>query len=284
MKDRTVLITGAAGGIGRATALAFAREGASIVAADIDVEGLAALETAVRAHGVDCRGRRVDVSNATEVQDFAAELDASAVEIDVLVNNAGVLAGGFLLDTSLETWRWLIGINVMGPIHFNHCFVPGMVARRRGHVVNIASGAGIIGLPTIGAYSATKFAVVGLSQAMRAELAMHGIGVTVVCPGVIKTDIVNAARKETIDPKGAHGLVHRGLSPEAVAAQIVAAVRQNTAQIFPTVESKFGYLMSRVSPLLVRSAMTLCARLLSSQRTDASDARGDRSSAHANAR
>ena len=113
------------------------------------------------------------------MQAFADAVHAHVPAVDILMNNAGVGLGGGLLDTSLDDWRWIVGINLFGVVHGCHCFVPAMVRRGRGgHVVNVASVAGYVGELVLPAYTTTKFAVVGLSESLREELAPHGIGVT----------------------------------------------------------------------------------------------------------
>lgn len=275
LTGRSALITGAAGGIGRATALCLARRGVHILAVDIDPDGLKRLEGDVIERGVSCRTYRVDVSDWKAVDGLGREIEQAGIEIDILINNAGVLAGGFLSDMRLESWQWVVGINLWGPIHFVQRFLPGMIGRGRGHVVNVASAAGIIGFPTIGAYSTTKFALVGLSQAMRAELARNGIGVTAVCPGIVKTGIVEAAKLDGIEAAAPAALASRGLPPEKVAAQIVRAIQRNTPRIFPTASSKFGYVMTRISPGLVRWALTRAAGRVAAWRKTL-DPSGDR--------
>lgn len=260
LTQRTVLITGAAAGIGRATALAFARQGALIIAVDLDESGLGALQTEIEACGASCHCHCLDVADWSAVDQLGAVLEADQIAVEILINNAGVLAGGFLAETTLDTWRWLIGVNLWGPIHFLHRFLPAMSQRRAGHIVNVASAAGIIGIPTIGAYAATKFAVVGLTQALRAEMTVHGIGVTAVCPGIINTNLARAARTERLDPTQVHRLVQRGSTPERVAGEIMHAVRHNIGQIFPGALAELGHWTSRLAPSLVQ---TVTARFAS---------------------
>src|SRR6185295_669159 len=138
---------------------------------------------------------RVDVANRDEMRAFAAEVHRERDAVDILMNNAGVGLGGGFLDTSLEDWDWIVGINFWGVVHGCHFFVPPMVARKRGgHVVNVSSAAGFVAGAQLAAYSTTKFAVFGLSEALRDELRPHRIGVTTVCPGLIDTPITMAAR------------------------------------------------------------------------------------------
>src|SRR5206468_3914460 len=130
-------------------------------------------------------------SDRVQMQAFAEAIDT----VDVLVNNAGVAVGGTFLDTTLDDWDWLLGVNLRGVVHGCYFFIPKMVARGQGgHVVNISSILGIYPAPRVSAYVASKFAVRGLSQSLREELAEHGIGVTAICPGMIATSIVADGR------------------------------------------------------------------------------------------
>ncbi|HEX5065320.1 MAG TPA: SDR family NAD(P)-dependent oxidoreductase, partial [Myxococcota bacterium] len=196
LTGRTALVTGAASGIGRESALAFARRGASLEICDLDAAGLEATAAAVRALGRGAVATHVvDVADAAQMEAFAKAVHARVPAVDILMNNAGVAMGGSFFDTSLADWRWILGINVMGVVHGCHYFVPAMLARGKGgHVVNVSSGAGYASNASLSAYSTTKFGVVGLSESLRQELAPHGIGVTCICPGIIDTPITRTAK------------------------------------------------------------------------------------------
>jgi NAD(P)-dependent dehydrogenase (short-subunit alcohol dehydrogenase family) len=158
------LVTGAASGIGRATAVALARAGADLVICDVNAAGLEETAGTIRGLGRQTLARTVDVARRDAMEAFAAEVHAAHPAVDILVNNAGVGLGGGLLDTTLEDWDWIVGINVMGVVHGCHFFVPPMVRRGRGgHVVNVSSGAAFAAPSSLVAYAATKFAVFGLS-------------------------------------------------------------------------------------------------------------------------
>jgi len=232
LAGKVVVVTGAGSGIGRATALAFAAEGARIAACDIDPARAAALrdELGERALLVE----PVDVADRAKMAAFAAQVHARAPAADILVNNAGVGCGGEFLDTSLDDWDWLLGVNLRGVVHGCHFFLPKMVERGAGgHVINVSSILGIYGAPKVSAYVASKFAVLGLSQSLRAELAPHRIGVTAICPGMINTAIVDDGRVSGSlrERKAKVQAVYRsrGAHPDLVARAIVDAVHTNPA-------------------------------------------------------
>lgn len=233
LRDRIVVVTGAGSGIGRATALLFAKHGARVAACDVDQARLDSLATELGDRKLLVR--RVDVSDRSQMSAFAGAVHALAPAADVVVNNAGVGLGGTFLDTSLDDFDWIIGVNLRGVVHGCHFFVPKMVeAERGGHIVNISSIFGIYAPPSTSAYSATKFAVRGFSEALRAELEPHRIGVTAICPGMINTAIIEDGRMRGEKlaqgkSKTAKLFKKRGLAPEKVAAEIVDAVQSNPA-------------------------------------------------------
>jgi len=166
---KTVVVTGAGSGIGRATALAFAGQGARVAACDVDPARLAALAAELGERALVIR--QVDVADRAQMAGFADAVHAIVPAVDVVVNNAGVAVGGTFLDTTLDDWDWLLGINLRGVVHGCHFFARPMVERGAGHVVNISSIFGIYPAPNVTAYVASKFAVLGFSQSLRAELA-----------------------------------------------------------------------------------------------------------------
>jgi NAD(P)-dependent dehydrogenase (short-subunit alcohol dehydrogenase family) len=263
LAGKVCVITGAGSGIGRATAVAFAREGASVIACDIDQARLDSLasELGDRAMFV----RKVDVSDRAQMAAFAAEVHARVPAADVVVNNAGVAVGGSFLDTSLDDWDWLLGINLRGVVHGCHFFVPKMVERGAGgHVINISSILGIFPAPQATAYVASKFAVLGLSQSLRAELEPHRIGVTAICPGMIATAIVDDGRitggfgKRR---KQISAAFRKGARPEVVAAAIVGAVATNPAIRTVGRDARVVHALQRLVPrITTRLGSTLSKR------------------------
>ncbi len=230
LAGKTVVVTGAGSGIGRATALAAAREGARIAACDVDQPRLDALAAELGERALVMR--RVDVADRAQMSAFADAVHAAVPAADVVINNAGVAVGGTFLDTSLDDWDWLLGINLRGVVHGCHFFVRPMVERGTGHVINISSILGIYPAPNVTAYVASKFAVLGFSRALRAELGPRGVGVTAICPGMIATAIVADGRMAGAVGASKPRMIERfkkGLSPDRVADVILDAVRTNPA-------------------------------------------------------
>jgi NAD(P)-dependent dehydrogenase (short-subunit alcohol dehydrogenase family) len=257
-QGKWVLITGAASGIGRATAFAFAEEGASLVLTDIDEKGLARTALLCRTLGATVDEQRVDVSNARAMEALAERVHARIPCVDVVVNNAGVGVAGSFIGTSLETWDWALSVNLKGVVHGCHYFVPKIIERGcGGHVVNVASLAGLVASRRMSVYSATKFAVVGMSEALEQELAPLGISVTTICPGVIDTPITRNARltgdlthREGVRESMIAAYHKRSYGPRRVALAIVSAVRGRKRLVPVAPESWLLYYMKRVTPRL----------------------------------
>jgi NAD(P)-dependent dehydrogenase (short-subunit alcohol dehydrogenase family) len=259
LSGRTALVTGAASGIGKATALELARRGADLVICDVDEAGLAETEQTIRAGGRDVLSRRVDVSRSEEMRAFADAVHQQVEAVDLLVNNAGVaLAGGFL-DTTPEDWDWILGINVRGVIDGCHHFIPPMVKRGRGgHVVIVSSGAGYSASEALAAYCTTKFAVLGLAECLAEELHRHNIGVTAICPGLINTPITSSARLRGLyttpgmRERMVEGYQRRAYTPERVARNILKAVQRDRVVAPVSPEAWLIYYLKRFTPGLLR--------------------------------
>jgi NADP-dependent 3-hydroxy acid dehydrogenase YdfG len=261
LRDRVAVVTGAGSGIGRATALAFAKQGARVAACDVDQARLDSLATELGDRNLLVR--KVDVSNRHAMELFAKDVHGLVPAADVVVNNAGVSVGGKFLETSLDDIDWLLGINLRGVIYGCHFFVPKMVARGTGgHVVNISSIFGIYPAPQVTAYVASKFAVRGFSLSLREELAEHNIGVTAICPGMINTRIVSDGRINGIASERQSKMVdtfkRRGASPDVVARAILDAVEGNPAVRTVGADARFIAALQRFAP---RAMAKIGARL-----------------------
>ena len=259
LAQKLVLVTGAGGGIGGATATAFAAEGAGVLCVDIDAE--AAEKTAARCSeaGADASALVCDVSDWDAVHRLAEEVRATHGPPDVLVNNAGVGMTGHLADMSVEDWRWIRSINLDGVVHGCLAFGPAMLARGSGAVVNLSSGLAYTTRATEPAYCATKAAVLSLSQCLRADWARQGVAVTAVCPGVISTPIVTStryvgARSAAEVRERCERIFRRGHPPELVARAVLGAVDRNPAVVTVGWEARLGWWMHRLLPVAVQQA------------------------------
>ncbi|MDO3635783.1 SDR family oxidoreductase [Mycolicibacterium arseniciresistens] len=250
---RRCLITGAASGIGRATALRLAAEGAELFLTDRDEAGLETTVADARALGARVPAHRaLDISDYDAVAAFARDVHADHPAMDVVMNIAGVSAWGTVDRLTHQHWKSMVDINLMGPIHVIETFVPPMVAARRGgHLVNVSSAAGLVALPWHAAYSASKYGLRGLSEVLRFDLARHRIGVSVVVPGAVKTPLVQTVQIAGVDRD--HPNVARwtgrfaghAVSPEHVADRILRGVRRNRYLIYTSPDIRALYMFKR---------------------------------------
>lgn len=264
LTNKVAVITGAGSGIGRATALAFAERGARIVASDIDSDRIAALADELGDRALLTRA--FDVADRAQFAAFADAVHALVPAVDVVVNNAGVACGGPFLETSLDDWDWLLGVNLRGVVHGCHFFAPKMVERKAGgHLVNISSIFGIYPAPQVTAYVASKFAVLGFTQSLRSELAIYGIGVTAICPGMINTQIIDGSRMnggvQQRKEKMLSAFRKRGAPPSSVADSILDALRTNPAVRTVGRDAWMMHQLTRVAPSLAHRAGARVAKL-----------------------
>ena len=269
LQGKWVLVTGAASGIGRATALAFAKAGAHLVVSDLRADALDALRPSLAQHGVKCIIETVDVSDAAAMQAFAERVHAQVPALDVLVNNAGIGYIGPFLDTPLDVWKRVLNINLMGAVHGCTYFLPRMQqAGGVRRIVNVASLAGVAPAPNMSAYAASKHAIMGLAEGLALELRLVGssVGVTTVCPGIINTDITKAANTTaaSIGAAQQHKLQSyyeaQGVGPEVVAAAIVDAVKRGRALVLVGPFARPIYHLRRLSRGLAQRLMLNDAR------------------------
>jgi len=257
--NKLALVTGAGSGIGRATALALAEEGARVIVTDLNEPSADATAEQIRSKNQWAEAYQLDVTDMDRMVDMGRDVEQAQGPLDILVNNAGIAVAGLFVDVSIENFRKVMDINMMGVVNGCHAFLPAMVARgQEAHVVNIASMAGYIGVGRMTAYCTTKFAVLGFSECLRAEMAAHGIGVSAICPGMIKTNIVNAGIFEAPDldieekRKDIDALYQkRNYSPEKVARKIIGAVRKNRAVVPITPEAWVSYYIKRWAPWVI---------------------------------
>ena len=244
-KGRVAVVTGGGSGIGRALALALAREGARVVLADLDEAAMDGVAREAKALGADALGVRTDVSDLASVQALAERAWQAFGGVHVLCNNAGVALWGGLERATHRDWQWAIGVNLWGVIHGVETFVPRMIASGQpGHIVNTASMAGLIASQGLGVYNTTKYAVVGLSETLAKDLKPYRIGVSVLCPMGVNTAIRQserhrpaALRNESTEREGrAVELIGRYLSPDHVAERVLRAIYANRLYVITHVE------------------------------------------------
>jgi NAD(P)-dependent dehydrogenase (short-subunit alcohol dehydrogenase family) len=222
------VVTGAGGGLGRAFALALAEKGASVLVSDID--GAAAEETAnlVEKAGGKARATRCDVRQVDEVVELRTIMTQAFGGTDLVINNAGVAVGGRIGEVAIEDWRYVVDINLMGVVHGCHVFVPELKKQGSGIVLNVASSAGLVSMPMLGPYNATKAAVVALSETMYAELRRFNVGVTALCPTFFATNIAKNQRGPS-DPRDLE-LVEKRMRSSKLQADGVAAAALSAAE------------------------------------------------------
>jgi NAD(P)-dependent dehydrogenase (short-subunit alcohol dehydrogenase family) len=254
LRGRRVLITGAASGIGAATARAAARQGADLVLTDRQADKLASVADEVGASVA----QPADVTDLDQVRALA---DAAGA-VDVVMNVAGISAWGSVDRLEHRHWQAMVEVNLMGPIHVIECFVPPMIAARRGGwLVNVSSAAGLIGLPWHAAYSASKFGLRGVSEVLRFDLRRHGIGVSLVCPGGVATPLADTVEIAGVDKshpafaKLHKRFVDRAVTPEQVADTMLRAMRRHRYLVYTSPDIRALHLLERVAPPVYDAAM-----------------------------
>ncbi|HVV40503.1 MAG TPA: SDR family NAD(P)-dependent oxidoreductase [Nitrobacter sp.] len=270
---KAAFVTGGASGIGLALGRVFAAQGMKVMLADIEAGALTAAVEDLRRTGADIRGVVCDVADPAGVDRAAQAAFAAFDRVHIVCNNAGVAAAGGIDNISVDNWRWVLDVNLMGVVHGVRSFLPHIRAHGEGgHIVNTASMAGF--LPGLGfsPYVASKFAVVGISEALAVQLKPLGIGVSVLCPGFVQTHIDDSGRNRparygaspAIDPASPAGLlvaqiaewVRTGLDPAEVAARVLAAIRNDELYVFthPAFRSEVETRFSNVLAALDKAA------------------------------
>ncbi len=254
MSSERVLITGATSGLGEALALCFAREGARIAVTGRNPEKLKGAAERVAAAGGEVLAIQLEVTRLADFENAAATVEAQWGGLDWLVNNAGVAAGAPLEDWSFDAWRHVLDVNLWSVIYGCRVLGPLLQKGGGGHIVNVASAASFVAAPEMASYSASKAAVVSVSETLRSELAPQGIGVTVSCPGVFKTDLLNPEKVEA-DDKGERILrnleaeMERStLTAEQVAEHVIRCARRKRLYSVPGLDMKLMWFLKRHFP------------------------------------
>ncbi|MBD0688991.1 SDR family oxidoreductase [Streptomyces sp. CBMA123] len=263
---RLVVVTGGGSGIGRATALAFAEDGARVVVCDLDLAAAERTAELASLIGPRAHAYQVDVSDGAGMDAFAQSVAAEHGVPDVMVNNAGIGHSGTFLQTTEKEWQRVLDVNLWGVIHGCRAFGTLMADRGQGgHIVNVSSAAAYLPAKALTAYATSKAAVFMLSDCLRAEFVGHGIGVSTICPGIVNTNITRtstfsattADEQSAKQARAARLYARRGFPPEKVATAIVTAVRTGRPVVPVTPEAKAARFLSRLSPGLLRLAARL---------------------------
>jgi NADP-dependent 3-hydroxy acid dehydrogenase YdfG len=248
--DRVAVVTGAASGIGRATAVALAAKGCKVALVDVDAARLLETQAHIEQGGGNASAHVVDVSDRSAMAALADEVVARYGGVHIVVNNAGVNLTEPFVRQNLDDIDWLLRINLWGVLHGCHFFLPALLAAPEGHIVNIASLAGLCGLPTQSVYCAAKAGVVAFSEALGTELTGTRVGLTVVCPGAVGTRLMQGARGSD---KGFTGrmaslMQAHGMPPQRVANRIIAAIETGAPRVRVCAETYLTDWAKRLAP------------------------------------
>jgi len=271
-QGRVGAVTGAGSGIGRAVATELARRGAEVALCDVDEAGLAETAARIQATGTRVSTRPVDVADRRAVEEWADKVAADHGKVNVIVNNAGVALGANVETMSYEDLEWLMGVNFWGVVHGTKAFLPHLRASGEGHIVNVSSVFGLMGIPSQSAYNAAKFAVRGFTEALRIELDADGgeVSCTTIHPGGIKTNIARNGRFDdaTIadlgqDPDRLIELSERAFrtTPEKAAQVILDAVQANKRRAFIGADAQLFKIMAMLPPGVYQNAIRLGTRI-----------------------
>jgi short-subunit dehydrogenase len=251
IRGKMALVTGAASGIGRAIALRLADEGAMLLLVDIDEKGLAETARESRERGIEVVTRRCNVAEPREVSATVADALSRWNGVDILVNNAGITYYGKVERMANDHWDRLMRINLLSHIQFTRELLPTLLERREAHVLNVCSVLGLVGMPKVTAYCASKFGMVGFSEALRNELGRQGLGVTALCPGFVRTNLfTNAPLEAKVEE---HKIPPKAITttPERVANAAIKAIYRNRGLVVMEPFARLMYATKRFAPWIL---------------------------------
>jgi len=260
---KTAVITGAGSGLGRSLSLELARDGWTIGVADVDLDGARCTLEAVEEAGGSGEAYLCDITDPAQVMAMADHFFDAWDGVSLLINNAGIAAAGFVGDAEISEWRRIVEVNLLGTVNGCHAFVPRMKAQGSGHIVNVASSAGITNLPEMGPYNMTKAGVISLSETLRTELACDGVGVTVACPTFFDTNLLDTMScSNEFQSEFAHSAFSNArLTPDDIARSVLKGARKGKLYVFPQFAAKWTWAVKRLSPAVWFGSLALGYRL-----------------------
>jgi len=246
----TIAITGAGSGFGAALAKRYAHQGWRVVVTDIDEGRAQQTLAALKQPDSGSFALLVDTTNAEHWQRLEQEIMQRWGGLEVLINNAGVATSGNIEDSSIEDWQWVLDIDLMGVVRGCHQFAKMFKQQNAGHIVNVASFAGIAGLPFVSSYGVAKAGVVALSEALRAEMSPYGVGVTVACPAFVKTNLLEnfRATEDNAKDRVSHWMETSGVSAEEVAEMIANAIQKKQFMLLTHKQTRSAWRLKRWMP------------------------------------
>lgn len=263
-RDKTAVVTGGGSGIGRAIATALAHEGCHVGLVDAREDRLEEAEARLTAFGVRVSVHACDVADVAAVDSIRERVLEEHAAVHILINSAGVSLAGPFAEQTPDDIEWIMRINFMGTVNACHSFLPDLIAAGEGHIVNVSSSFGILGMAGKAGYSASKFAVRGFSEALRMELADRGVGVTVLYPGPVATNIIVDGRAPSSEQKAgeAEFIRRRAVAPELVARRTLRGIRRNRARVMLSVDYRAIDLATRLFPSWSQSLARYAAKRL----------------------
>ena len=269
-KDKVAIVTGAASGLGKTLGESLAASGAFVVLADVNTDGVQEVAAGIRGKGQNAAAATVDVTDFEAVKGWVERTVEEHGRLDYLFNNAGILIFGEARDCSIEDWRSVIDLDLYGVVNGVVAAFPLMVEQGFGHIVNTASVEGLAPFPVMGSYVASKYGVVGLSHALRAEGAALGVKVSVACPGYVTTKIIETSKMVRIDREKILASLTGGMgvSPEECVSKILRGVERNKATIVVGWWAKILWRLQRLSPGLVYWIMRMVTNQMRKSRIE----------------
>jgi short-subunit dehydrogenase len=251
LSGKRAVVTGAAAGIGRAISLELARVGCRLFLIDLNAESLGAVIDAVRATGADVGGRTCDLADPAQIVEVAAAAIGQWGGVDLLLNNAGIAYYGPTHEMRLDQWERLMAVNLLAPIRLIHALLPSLREQPQAHILNVASVTGLVPKRRIAAYQTSKYGLVGLSQSLRAEYSPYGVGVTALCCGFVRTDLLATAAREGMKTVTREPAKWYTVSPEYVARVAVRSIRRNRGVVVVPLIARVFWWMQRLSPAIL---------------------------------